>query len=906
MENQTTLSKVVTTRTYAAWREQDQRRETWAETVDRFVEFLVKKSPQPLSSQDVIDIRNAIYNHEVMPSMRLLQFAGRAADRCNVCIYNCSYIAPESLKDLADILYLSLSGCGVGFSVEKIHVNKFPEVGNLMLDDYMMWGPTKVVFEDSREGWCNGFLKAITTTWYGGVAECDYSKIRPKGQRLKTTGGRAGGSELIQKLVDSTLAILTANRGQKLRPIHLHDIICHIGKISDSSAVRRAALISLSDLDDEEMAKAKTGPFWETEPQRTMANNSAVYNQHPTKEQFDHEWELLANSHTGERGIFNRYAATKALPARRLAYYLANGGMIPHLGSNPCTPGYSWVQTDLGPKQVWDLVGIPFNAIVNGRPYPSTQLGFFKTGRKRVWELQTKDGYTVSLTNNHKVSRLTKDGKSTEMVELDNLEVGDRVQLNNHSGFPSWQGTGGTYENGYYLSQSPNQLLRMEASSSDNQRGFIAGVVDRYNLLDNASHNPDLSRGKLKLVQNMLLRFGIMSIVSLYHIPDDTRHYYRLHLPATQYKERILQPSATPTHSTTMYFTTVTGKVDTGRDEDVYDCTIPEVSRFDCNSFVVSNCSEIILQSHSFCNLSEVVCRADDTETSLLRKIRLATIIGTFQSTLCDFKYIDPRWRKNQEGERLLGVSLTGICDSAVVRSARMLELLKDHAVTTNKDYAQLFGISQSLAVTTVKPSGTVSTIVDSSSGIHGRYAPYYIKNLRVSAQDAISKLLIDQGMPWYPEVGQGVVDQKTGVQGPISTYVFPFPIKSPSCAILATDLSPIEQMKLALMVRTRYTEHSVSVSIYVRPNEWQQVGQFVYDNFDQITGMSFFDRDETAYKLTPWEKVTKEEYKAALARVPNIDLSQIGKYEMDADSESFDDHKRVSEPACVGGVCER
>ena len=624
------LAEFVYYRSYSRWISEEGRRETWIETVDRYMGFMKENLNGKLTASEYSEIREAILKKDAMPSMRLLQFAGKAARRTNVCAYNCSFIAPKCIQDFAEIMYISMCGTGVGWSAESENIQALPQIKKQtgkMLPNY--------VIPDSKEGWADSFSFCLKTWFEGNDVVFDYSKIRPAGSRLNTMGGKSSGPEPLRSLIEFTRERILRKQGRHLTNLDAHDIICKIGECVVAGGVRRSAMISLSDLDDEAIRDSKKGSFYVSEGQRMLANNSAVYNNKPTTPEFLDEWTALVKSGSGERGIFNRGGLAKTLPKRRL--------------------------------------------------------------------VQFKDGV-----------------------------------------FPSW----GT--------------------------------------------NP---------------------------------------------------------------------------------------------------CGEIILQSKQFCNLSEVVARAEDTEETLLKKIRIATILGTYQSSLTYFPYLSAEWKKNCEKERLLGVSITGQWDSSVARDPKVLEKLKNASIEVNKKYAKKFGTNQSTCITCVKPSGTVSQTVDCSSGMHPRHAPYYIRRVRISATDSLFKMLKDQGVPYYPEVGQTLENA--------STYVLEFPVKAPNGAICKDDITAIQQLEHWKVAKKYYTEHNPSVTISVGDDEWIVVANWVYENWDLVGGLSFLPRSNHVYKLAPYEAITKDKYEEMIKRVVDLDFSKIFTYETDDETEL------KKELACAGGTCE-
>jgi ribonucleoside-diphosphate reductase alpha chain len=302
-------------------------------------------------------------------------------------------------------------------------------------------------------------------------------------------------------------------------------------------------------------------------------------------------------------------------------------------------------------------------------------------------------------------------------------------------------------------------------------------------------------------------------------------------------------------------------------------------------------CGEIILQSKQFCNLSEVIARADDTEKSLLRKARLATLLGTYQSTLTKFNYISKEWTENCEQERLLGVSITGQWDCPAVRNGKTMSKMREMAIKTNQEYAKRFGVPMSSSITCVKPSGTVSQTFDCSSGIHPRHSQYYIRRVRISATDSLFKMVRDQGIPHHPEVGQ--------TMGEASTYVLEFPVRAPEGSVFKNDLSAIEQLEYWKLVKLNWTEHNPSATISVGEDEWVAVVAWLFENWDIIGGLSFLPRENHVYRLAPYETIDQKTYEMLASKFPAMDYSKVVIY------ERTDETEQKKELACAGGTCE-
>lgn len=622
-------SQVIAKSRYSRWLEEEKRRETWEETVDRYIDNVV----EPVLDDDKLseEIRAAILNLEVMPSMRMLMTAGEALNRDHMAGYNCSFLAIDHPRAFDEILYILTCGTGVGFSCESKYINKLPDVAESFHET-----DTTIVVADSRIGWASAFRELISLLYSGKIPRIDVSRVRAAGERLKTFGGRASGPQPLVDLFDYAVRLFKGAAGRKLTDIEVHGLVCKIGEIVVVGGVRRSALISLSDLSSSRMANAKSGNWWDKHPEFALANNSAVYENKPTVGEFLEEWTSLYESKSGERGIYYR-------------------------------KGIKQKTADLGKRDADLIVGT----------------------------------------------------------------------------------------------------------------------------------NP---------------------------------------------------------------------------------------------------CAEIALRSAGLCNLSEVVVRPDDDLASLKRKARLATIIGTIQSTYTDFRYVRNIWKRNAEEERLLGVSLTGIYDSPffsaqghVGELQDALQELREYVVEVNQEWAEKLGINPSAAVSTVKPSGTVSQLVDSSSGIHPRHSPYYIRSIRQDNKDPMTQFLKDAGIPHEP-----------CVMKPDATTVFFFPMKSPEGALCRNDITPRDHLNLWAVYNKHWAEHQVSVTVSVKEDEWIDTAAWVYDNFDELSGVSFLPMDGGTYKQAPYQDCTKEEYEELLAKMPDKIY-----WEVLSDYEKEDTTTGSRELACVGSSCE-
>ena len=619
---------------YSRWKPEEGRRETWSETVQRLINFFADHVDRNIgvkfenSTWDRIE--DAILTTSVMPSMRALMTAGEALRRENIAGYNCSYVPIDSPRSFDEVLYILMNGTGVGFSVERQYVDKLPTIPDREFEHT----EDVISVADSKEGWARAFRDLISYLYTNRIPKINVNRIRPAGQRLKTFGGRASGPQPLVNLFDFTIEKFRGAKGRKLNAMECHDIVCKTGEVVVVGGVRRSALISLSNLSDQRLRMAKSGAWWDTNPERALANNSVAYTEKPDAGIFMKEWLSLYESKSGERGIFNRVSAQE-------------------------------------------------KARQNGR-------------RNADWDFGT---------------------------------------------------------------------------------------------------NP---------------------------------------------------------------------------------------------------CSEIILRPNQFCNLTEVVVRPTDSMATLLDKVEHATILGTIQATLTNFGYLRKRWQDNTEEERLLGVSLTGIMDSTLLNKndsklVDRLNKLREKAVAVNKEWSSTLGIPQSTAITCVKPSGTVSQLVDSASGIHARHNPYYIRTVRGDNKDPLTEFMKSQGIPNEPDVMK-----------PEHTTVFSFPMKTAKDAVFRTSMSAIEQLEMWKTYAVHWCEHKPSVTISVKEQEWVNVGNWCWDNFDYLSGVSFLPFSDHTYKQAPYQDIDEEQYKKLHSEMPrNIDWGKLQEFEKE------DNTKGTQELACTAGVCE-
>lgn len=771
------FSEIIAKSRYARWIDEQERRENYDETVNRWFSFWENKLPELvdkkgagelLSSKQWKLAKEYVNNLLVLPSMRGLMSAGPALDKNAIGQYNCAFDGVDHPKAFSEALYILMHGTGYGFSVEEKFVSKLPTIP----EDFY-YTTDIFVIEDSKEGWRDAYDHLITSLYAGVVPIFDFSKIRKKGERLKTFGGRASGPEPLAELFAFTVGLFLNNRGRQLQSIHAHDLLCMTGVIVTCGGVRRSAEISLSDLGDFVMSQAKTGNWWApgNSSHRALANNSAVYEEKPSFEEFQKEWQALYSSYSGERGIFSRYGAVNQIKRngrRKWEGYI--------FGTNPCFSGDSLLLTSDG----------------------------YKT-------FESLEGQTVEIIN--------PDG------EVDQAEV-------YLSGYKEWVEVHFENQSLMPICCTPNHLL--------------------YTYDGNAVEAA-LSEGE------ELKRFG-----------------------------RQIKGC------------TVAKVVRKSNKIPVFDFTTSGSKKGVVNGFVVHNCGEILLRPGEFCNLSEAVVRPEDTWQSLAVKVELATIIGTIQSSYTYFPKLRDKWKNNCDEERLLGVSLTGVFDNPMMfdistpekreELQQQLQNLKELAVKTNKYWAAKLGIPQSAAVTCIKPSGTVSSLVNSAAGLHARYAPYYIRRITGDAKDPLTEFLKTQ-LPWEPN-NRGAGDP--------NSVIFSFPMKAPDNALVTKDLDPIYHLEIWKIYSHFWCEHNPSVTVNYTDENFEEVGQWVYDNFDDLCGVSFLPYDGSVYVQAPYEEITKEQYEELVKDIPDsIDWTLLAEYEKE------DMTTGSQELACVAGSCD-
>lgn len=928
---------------YARYVDKLKRRESWPETVKRYMDFaqehIEENYPRAVThwQTQAPHLEQGILSLGVMPSMRLLMTAGEAVKRDGIAAYNCYYHAINKKRKFADTLHILLNGTGVGFSCERQEIAKLPQIADefVQVDDV-------ISVADSKRGWSAAYKKLISSLFLGEVPMVDYSKVRPAGSRLKTFGGRSSGPQPLRDLFDFTTEIFRSAAGRKLTSIEVHDIICKIADVVVVGGVRRSALISLSNLSDRRMREAKTGKWWEDNPQRALANNSAVYTDRPDMETFMDEFFALVKSKSGERGIFSRIAAQKQ------ASKWGRRDMTAAYGTNPCCfTGDMKLLTKNGYEYFSDLEGKSVE-IVNADGH-ATKGTVWSSGVKPVIEVRFQaDRDSITCTPDHVF--MLNDGSECQAQYLAGRRVmsffkmkdvfsredffagfiqGDgatgRLESKKHRGMEVYIGKNdkdiadllGIPEGRVYLREAKEIAMKYNLhSDSLPSRRLPAKVTDDF-LSGLYSANGSVIKNGRVAFKTSCRSLADALVLALFernirahittNIPTEVEFSNGTYLCKESYDVNIAKHIDIIKFAEAISFgqqykrdalreliknkSPYVRKITPIGDRTVYDFTEPSTHWGVVSGVVVHN-SEIILLDGEFCNLTEVVVRAGDTLDDLKRKVELCTIMGTLQSTLTDFDFIDPIVKENCEKERLLGVSMTGVMDHPILNTVSdeaksWLVLLRDHAREVNEKWAALFGINISAAITCNKPSGTVGQLTNvGTGGLHPRFSQYYIRTVRQDNKDPLTQFLKEQGVPHEADISK-----------PDNTTIFSFPVKGPKEAVFRDDRTAIQQLEHWLMFQRSWCEHKPSITIYVKEHEWLDVGAWVYKYFDEVSGVSFLPFSDHTYRQAPFQVITEDQYHEWLTRTPEV-------IDWDAFIEEDDTTISSQELACSGGAC--
>jgi len=869
---------------YARWDYSKQRRETWPETVERYLDHFT--SQFELTDELVTDFRESILSLEVMPSMRALMTAGKAAQQENIAMYNCSYVAVDHPKVFSEIFYILMCGTGVGYSVERQFISKLPKLHPTLR-------PTGevIVVPDSRIGWAESLEAFISYLYQGLVPSWDISLVRPQGSPLKTFGGRASGGEVLTDLFRFCIKTFVGYYGagklkgpNRLNSLSCHDLLCKVAEVTVAGGVRRSALISLSNLSDQRMAKAKRGSWWEDNGQRALANNSVCYTEKPDLSTFMQEWMNLYESKCGERGLFSR-------PATERKFNEIGREYRDDIGCNPCLHPDSAVETVNGRVRIADITEptMVYTMLDDGTLGVRRCSAAWKTKENaNIYNITTKAGHVVRCTGDHKIFT-----QNRGWVEAQDLTTFDTlVHLKRSRRGSGYSGVGLTCNKERH--QCMEHRLVWEAVN-----GPLPEDWDVHHI-DGDTYNNSISNLEA-------MHHGHHSSLTRYECPNNhqitgkNEEGKQRFLPGDgSYKRPIVHmPEELKSNITNQYSARVESIVVEGK-SDVYDLTVEETHNFIADFTVVHNCSEILLRgSHpegggQMCNLSEVVVRSGDSLDTLLHKVEIATILGTLQASQTKFNYVREGWAKNCAEEALLGVSLTGIMDHEILSNIRhpmiesWLSAMRAHARHVNEKWAEKIGINKSAAITAIKPSGTVSQLVNSASGIHPRYSKYYMRTVRGLKGAPITQFMVDQGVLCEDDVTND------------SGIVFSFPIKADG-KIFRDDMQALEQLEHWKLYNDVWCDHKPSITVYYRDNDFLDCGAWVYKNFDSVSGVSFLPHSDHVYQQAPYQEITESDYliTKAMQSPQDIDWEQLRNYELEDMTESSKEY------ACTGGACE-
>jgi ribonucleotide reductase alpha subunit len=1005
------------------------RRETWLETVNRAVDYLKELSEYRLPADDYERVRQAILQMKVMPSMRLLAMAGPAARRNNIAIYNCSYMPVDSIDSFVEALIISMSGCGVGFSVERQYVEQFPRIAR------QSGRPAETfVVPDSSEGWAQAVRVGLEAWFKGEDVKFDYSEVRPAGAPLRVKGGRASGPEPLRKMLDFARGRILARQGSFLRTLDAHDIMCAVGDAAVSGGVRRClpagtrvhtrrGSIPIEEVvvgDDVMTAtgyKPVTGWVDQDVQQivELVTESGTIFRCTP-----DHRIAVL----TDVWGGYQFKQAQHLTPEDRILFIThpidgEESDFLPLPDKRAADNSGSEVrQPSLNPESAWFMGKFFADGYVQITPHTANGKGGNTTFSiachekeqaqiKRVASWMMQHGLNIYdhsseqercaklRSNNRQIARwmyqykqpnmpliipeeiwraplpiraafiagvMDGDGTYTdrpvtvvttiyEMFARDlakllaTLGIIAEVRLRRPATEQGWQPLWVVSIKDALALERAEEILGNYAcqewvSRKGKQAGYtVPGHLVKQDLSRDvwgnkwpASRDPHMNSATLTTIveathyvpiQVVKIRDGGQAhtydievqdgstfvaegylvhntaMISLFDYDDlEMRHakdgdFWRNNSHRWNANNSAVWPDRELTQAEVTRF--VLDMVESERGEPgIFNrkaAVENRPARRKAAAFGTNPCGEILLKEYEFCNLTSAIARTDDDYESLREKVELATIIGTIQSMATYFPGLRETWRQNCIEERLLGVDLNGQMDSPAAQDPEIQRKLQTVAVETNRMYAQTLGINQSVSVTCVKPSGNSSQLVNSSSGLHARWAPYYVRNVRVGAHSPVFKVLRDAGVPLDPENGQ---TRENAI-----TWVVHFPVKSPETAVTRTQRTALEQCEFWLQNKLNYTEHNPSVTITYQPDEVLDLIKWIWEHQDKIGGMAFLPAFDAQYDQMPYVEIGQEEYEQLVEKFPDIDFAKIYRYEEE------DLTTAAQELACMAGGCD-
>ena len=927
-----TLSEITTWSKYAKYVPDLKRRENWTEIVQRYLEMMNKKYPQ--LAGEIWQNGNYILEKKVLPSMRALQFAGLAIDVNPARLYNCAFYPVDHYKAFSEAMFLLLGGTGVGYSVQFADVAKLPEISK----------PTKkskYVIQDSIVGWADA-VKVLMKSYLGyskTLPIFDFRDIRPKGARLITAGGKAPGAEPLKECLFQVQKILDRKEnGEKLTPLECHDIMCHIANSVLSGGIRRAALISLFSFDDEEMLTCKHGAWWELNSQRGRANNSAVIVRNRiTKEEFLDLWKKVETSNSGEPGI--------------------SWTNNPRWGFNPCFTSDTKILTPTGyveiGKNVGELELMNKNGeIINGK--------IWSNGFKDVVEVKTSQKIKIKCTPDHRFMITTEEecmakdlvGKRLMPYFSIDKEVSEytkygfiqgdgclgRLSSSSHKGleinigeddFDIFELFGIPKENNktsYYLS-GYNEILKVLKFDDSvlpyrtlpktflfweqkDKLMFLKGMFSANGcIIKNQRIAYKTTSKKLaQELQETLLSLNISSYITtnkekevLFSNGNYTcKESYDVNISkyesvlafankiafVHEYKNKALKELILEKAPKVM-------SVKEAGNEEVFDFNLQDDTHWGVIEGVIAhNCHEVSLRPFQFCNLCELNASSIETQEDFNKRAKVAAFFGTLQAGFTDFHYLRLVWKETTEKDALIGVGITGIA------SQKFLELDEKIAAEIvkkeNERVAEIIEINKAARTTVVKPSGSTSCVLGTSSGIHAWHDKYFLRTTRYNKNDALAQYLLKHN----PEICE--VDEWDS-----KTICVRLPVAAPDDAITREE-SAFELLERVKRFNINWVKqghrkgdniNNVSATISIKPEQWKEIGEWMWDNRNYYSGISVLPFDNGSYVQAPFETLSEEQFQQKLSELKHINVNEI------FEEEDFTDQK--AEAACSGGACE-
>lgn len=824
--------------------------ETWEECLTRVVLATNSQLQVGFTEDEMEELFSLLYNLKCSVAGRFLwQLGTKTIDKMGLMsLQNCAYITvDEPVKPFTWVMNFLMLGAGCGYRILPSDVEKIPKV-KYALVTRKETNDADYIVPDSREGWIKLLGKVLKAHFYSGEG-FNYSCIllRSKGAPIKGFGGLSSGPEVLCEGIDKISKILNTRAGEKIRPIDALDIMNIIGQIVVSGNVRRSAQLALGDCKDHEYMRAKRWDLGNIPNHRCYSNNSVVCNDINEILDNDEFWEGYVGN--GEPyGLINLKLSQKCGRLGETQYPDPDVA-----GYNPCVTGDTWVLTNQGAKQVKNLVGKGMiDVMVDGRFYPTTDRGFFHTGKRTVFRVKTTEGFEVNATSNHKF--LTVNG----WKEVSDLTSGDILVLNNH------------------------ELLMNSFCDNEYKRGHSIGV----NLSRAMVYPSNLEEGSISyykgIYRGMKLECDNVYISSNYSLLQSLQRIFARVGIITMINKNRLQFLEEYTHTARFEMLENIGE------HDVYDCTVPAVSAFDANGFYVHNCAEQSLANAETCCLSELYLPNIQSKEELLKCATYMYRINKHSLTLpCkDSKDTEEVVHRNMR----MGIGVTGYLQ-ATEEQKRWLPECYTYLREYDRNYSMQHGFPPSVKLTTTKPSGTLSLLAGVTSGVHPGYAPYYIRRIRIASESPLIDVAKRHG--YHCEYVRNF-DQSIDP----TTMVLSFPYKLPEHTVFAKDCTAIQQLEFVKRMQTDWSDNSVSCTVYYRKEELSKIKDWLRENYnDSIKTVSFLLHSEHGFQQAPLEEITKEQYEEMIRNTkPITDVSDV--------CYTKQDEKYIAEQECVGGVC--